>query len=498
MPKRKSRPKARSRRPSASKPSKPSFAIAIMAAGMGTRLKSRLPKVLHEAGGKALVEHVIAAARRVVAPEHIYVIIGHEAEKVRARVANTGVNFILQEPQRGTGHALMVARKPLAGYRHVLVLSGDVPCIRPATIQRLRDFHVKQRAAMTILTAEPPDPTGYGRVIRKQREGKPNAGKQGHEVEAIVEQKALTPAQRTAREINSGIYAFATQPLYTRIRRLGRDNAHHEFYLTDMAAILDRAKQKVVALRAAEAAEVQGVNTRAELAQLDALLRDSKCAELMAAGTTIFRPETCVIDADVETGTDTVIEPFVQLLGRTRIGSDCRIQSYSILRDSEIADGVEIRAGSILDGARVAAGASIGPYAHLRPGSDIGEGARVGNFVETKKARLGRGSKANHLTYLGDADIGDDVNVGAGTITCNYDGADKHGTVIQDGAFIGSDTTLVAPVLVGKGAYVGAGSTVTEDVPADALAVARSRQVVKPDWARKKREAQASSSQQDK
>ncbi|MCI0355445.1 MAG: bifunctional UDP-N-acetylglucosamine diphosphorylase/glucosamine-1-phosphate N-acetyltransferase GlmU [Acidobacteria bacterium] len=460
-----------------------------MAAGLSTRLKSRLPKVLHEAGGKPLLEHVIAAARRVVAPEHIYVIIGYEAEKVRAQVANTGANFILQEPQRGTGHALMVARKQLAPYRHVLVLSGDVPRIRPETIRRLRDFHLKQRAAMTILTAEPPDPSGYGRVIRKQ-----GTGKQGDEVEAIVEQKALTVARKQAREINSGIYAFATQPLYARIRRLTTDNAHREFYLTDMAAILGRARQRVVAMRAPDAAEVLGANTRAELAQLDALLRDAKCAALMESGTTIFRPETCVIDAGVETGADTVIEPFVQLLGNTRIGANCRIRSFSVIRDSEIADGVEVLPGSILDSARVASGASVGPYAHLRPGSEIGEGARVGNFVETKKARLGRGSKANHLTYLGDAEIGDDVNVGAGTITCNFDGVGKHPTVIQDGAFIGSDTTLVAPVLVGKGAYVGAGSTITDDVPADALAVARSRQVVKPGWARKKREAQAAGS----
>jgi bifunctional UDP-N-acetylglucosamine pyrophosphorylase/glucosamine-1-phosphate N-acetyltransferase len=405
MPKRKSRPAVR-------KSSKSNFAIAIMAAGMGTRLKSRLPKVLHEAGGKPLLEHVIAAASRVIPPEHIYVIIGHEAEKVRAQVAGMGVNFVLQVPQRGTGHALMVARKQVAGYRHVLVLSGDVPRIRPETLKRLRDFHLKKRSAMTILTAEPPDPAGYGRVIRRQ----------GDDVDAIVEQKALTAAQKHAREINSGIYAFATQSLYARIRRLKTDNAHHEFYLTDMAAILGRAKQRVVALRAADAGEVLGANTRAELARLDALLRDAKAAELMAAGTTIFRPETCVIDSDVETGTDTVIEPFVQLLGHTRVGSDCRIRSYSVIRNSQIADQVEIRPGCILDDARVASGASVGPYSHLRPGSDIGENARVGNFVETKKARLGRGAKANHLTYLGDADIGDDVNVGAGTITCNYDG----------------------------------------------------------------------------
>jgi bifunctional UDP-N-acetylglucosamine pyrophosphorylase / glucosamine-1-phosphate N-acetyltransferase len=455
------------------------FAIAIMAAGKGTRLKSKHPKVLHQIGGQPLLAYVIEAAKQVADANDIHVIIGHEAERVRAAVADTGVNFVVQQPQRGTGHALLAAREALQPYANVLVLSGDVPLIRPETIRRLRDFHRRKRAAMTVLTAIPKDPTGYGRVVRSQ----------GDDVAAIVEQKALTRAQQSAREINSGIYCFATRPLYAHIAKLKPDNAHHELYLTDMAALLVKAKQRVVATAADRVSEVLGANTIAELVQLDAELRMQKAAALMAAGVTIYRPETSVIDAGVEVGADTILEPFVQLYGATRIGSDCRIRSYSVIADSEIADGVTIRNGSILDQARVARGAIIGPYSHLRPGSDVGEGAHVGNFVETKKARLGKGAKANHLTYLGDAEIGAGVNVGAGTITCNYDGVNKHATVIEEGAFIGSDSTLVAPVRVGKGAYVGAGSCITEDVPADALALGRSRQVTKPGWARARRQA---------
>ena len=455
-----------------------SFAVAILAAGMGTRLKSKHPKVLHQIGGRPLLEYVIEAASAVVPAADVYAIIGHEAERVRAAVDFTGVRFVLQQPQRGTGHALMAARVALQNYDHVLVLSGDVPLIRPETIARLRDFHLSRRAAMTILTAEPPDPTGYGRVVRRVR---------SDAVLAIVEQKALRPEQRRLREINSGIYAFATRPLFAHIDRLTADNAHREFYLTDMAALLTKAKETVVALKAEDTGEVLGVNTRAELARLDARLRERKCAQLMAAGVTIYRPETCLIDSAVEVGADTVIEPFVQLLGGTRVGKDCCIRSYSVIFGSEIGDNVVVRPGCMIEGSRLAAGAVVGPYSHLRPGSEIGEGAHVGNFVETKKARLGKGSKANHLTYLGDAEIGEGVNVGAGTITCNYDGVQKHKTVIEDGAFIGSDTTLVAPVKVGRGSYIGAGSSITDDVPADSLALARARQIVKEGWAAKKR-----------
>ena len=462
------------------------FAIAIMAAGKGTRLKSRHPKVLHRIGGKALLEHVIAAAIQVVPASDVYCIVGHEAGHVTSAVQHTGVKFVLQPEQLGTGDAIKRCRQALAGYDHLLVLSGDVPLIRPETIARLRDFHLAERATMTVLTTVPPEPAGYGRVIRKKRGGKTTS-----EIAAIVEQKALSKDQQSIREINSGIYAFALPPLFADIDQLTTDNPAHEFYLTDMAGILGREKQRVVALPTAEFTEVLGVNSRAELAELDAHLRMKKCSELMAAGATIYRPETCVIDSDVVVGQDTVIEPFVQLLGRTSIGSDCRVRSFSLITDSMLGDAIEVRNGCVISEANVSAGAMLGPYSHLRPGSEIGEGAHVGNFVETKKVRLGKGSKANHLSYLGDADIGAGVNVGAGTITCNYDGVNKHATVIGDGAFIGSDSTLVAPVKVGSGAYVGAASCITEDVPADALAIGRARQIVKPGWAKQKRAARA-------
>jgi bifunctional UDP-N-acetylglucosamine pyrophosphorylase / glucosamine-1-phosphate N-acetyltransferase len=451
-----------------------------MAAGKGTRLKSKHPKVLHEVGGKPLLAHVVAAAAKVIPVASVYAIIGHEAERVRKVLEHTGVNFIVQEPQRGTGHALMCARDSLKDYDHVLVLSGDAPLISPSTIANIREFHLAKRAAMTILSARLNDPTGYGRIIRK--------APASDDVQAIVEQKSLRKGQEKIHEINSGFYAFATRPLFEYIDRLSTDNPHGEFYLTDMADVLKKAKERVVAVETTAPDEILGSNTRAEMVAIDEKLRRAKCLEVMAAGATIFFPSTCVIDSDVEIGPDTTIEPFVQLLGKTRIGGECRIRSYSVISNSEIGDSVLVRPGTIMDEARVASGAIIGPYSHLRPGSEIGENAHVGNFVETKKIRLGKGSKANHLSYLGDAQIGVGVNVGAGTITCNYDGISKHTTVIEDGVFVGSDSTLVAPLTVGKNAYVAAGSCITEDVPADSLALGRSRQVVKKDWAKDKRE----------
>jgi bifunctional UDP-N-acetylglucosamine pyrophosphorylase/glucosamine-1-phosphate N-acetyltransferase len=289
------------------------------------------------------------------------------------------------------------------------------------------------------------------------------------------------------------MYAFRVKPLFENIDKLGTDNPHGEFYLTDIAAVLTKQGEKVSVVRAADSNEILGVNTRAELAELDSILRDKKARELMMLGVTIFRPETCVIDSYVEVAPDTVIEPFVQLLGWTKIGSECRIRSYSVINNSVIGDSVMVRPGCIMEEARVERGAIIGPYSHLRPGSEIGEGAHVGNFVETKKAKLGKGAKANHLTYLGDAEVGAAVNIGAGTITCNYDGVNKHKTVIEEGSFIGSDSTLVAPVKIGKGAYVGAASCITEDVPADAIAIGRGRQVNKEAWAKARREALAKS-----
>jgi len=456
-------------------------AVVIMAAGKGTRLKSRHPKVLHEVGGRLLLEHVIRAAMRVVAPDDIYIIVGHEAERVRKAVAATGVNFILQEPQRGTGHALMVAQKALENYSTTVVLSGDAPLITPETISYLIAFHGSKHAAMTLLSARLQNPTGYGRILRKK------AG--SSEVREIVEEKSANTAQRKIQEINSGIYAFNSKALFKYIGNLKTDNPHSEFYLTDMAAVLGKAKLRVLSVPTNNPHEILGANTRADLAAVDRELRMAKCHELMASGVTIVYPETCLIDSDVLVGSDTIIEPFVQILGNTRIGVDCRIRSYSVISNSVIGDGVLIRPGCVLDGAVVGASAVLGPYSHLRPESRINEGAHVGNFVETKKMVLGKNSKANHLTYLGDAEIGDDVNVGAGTITCNYDGVYKHKTVIEGGVFIGSDTTLVAPVKIAKGAYVAAASCITEDVPADSLALGRARQIIKEGWVRDKRAA---------
>ncbi len=455
--------------------------MAIMAAGKGTRLKSRLPKVLHEVGGKPLLEHVIRAALRIVPTEDVYAIIGYEADRVRAAMEHSGVNYVLQAEQRGTGHALMMAREALAGYDHVIVLSGDAPLITPETIGRLRNFHLEEQAAMTLLTADLENPTGYGRVLRKSE--------RSVEVQAIVEEKAASSAQKKIREINSGFYVFAVKELYSNIGKLSTTNTHREYYLTDMAEVLRKARQRVVAFKTADASEVLGGNTRMELADIDEKMRLAKCRQLMADGVTVFYPATCVIDADVEIAPDTVIEPYVQLLGKTRIGSACRVRSYCVIRDVEIEDGVMVLPGCVMDGARIGTGAVVGPYSRLRPGSEIGEGAHVGNFVETKMIKLGKGSKANHLTYLGDAEIGAGVNIGAGTITCNYDGIAKHKTVIEDGVFIGSDSTLVAPIRVGRGAYVGAASCLTDDVPANSLAIARARQIVKEGWAEEKRAA---------
>jgi bifunctional UDP-N-acetylglucosamine pyrophosphorylase / glucosamine-1-phosphate N-acetyltransferase len=470
-----------------SSPQPPRIAIAIMAAGKGTRLKSKHPKVLHEVGGKPILAHVIATAKQIVPAEDIFVIIGHEAERVREAVGGTGVNFVLQAEQRGTGHALMVAREALSGNGNrndqVVVLSGDAPLITAETVKKLSAFHTVQKAAMTLLSADLDNPYGYGRVIRKAARGRA-------EVQAIVEEQSATPRQKKIREINSGFYAFAAPALYEHIDRLSTKNPHGEYYLTDMAEVFQRARQKVVAIKTEDASEVLGTNTRAEMTVLDVRMRMAKCRALLEEGVTIYYPHTCVIDSDVEVGVDTVIEPFVQLLGKTKIGADCRIRSYSVIGNSILGDRVTVKPGTIMEDSRVGAGAVLGPYTHMRPGSEIGEGAHLGNFVETKKIKLGKGSKANHLTYLGDAEIGEGVNIGAGTITCNYDGVSKHKTVIEDGAFIGSDATLVAPVKIGRRSYVAAASCITEDVPEDALALGRARQSVKEGWARAKRDAQ--------
>ncbi len=453
--------------------------VVILAAGLGTRMKSRRAKVLHRAGGRFLVEHVLRTARTLAPPERIFLVVGYQADQVRAAIGTPGAGFIEQTEQKGTGHAVMAAAEALAGLPGLLViLYGDCPLVRPETLAGLVAAQRTSSAAGAILTAVMDDPTGYGRVLRDA------AGR----VTGVVEQKAAAPEQLAVREANMGLYCYQAAPFWRHIRDLRPDNPAREYYLTDMVEILHRAGHPITAFRIADPREVLGINDRVELAAVDRLLRDRKVRELMLAGVTIEKPETVTIDPDVAIGMDTVVEPFAQLLGATTIGENCRIGACSIVRDSELADEVEVGPFTIIGTSRLESGAQAGPFARLRMENHVAAGAHVGNFVELKKTRLGAGSKAMHLAYLGDADLGPGVNVGAGAITCNYDGSRKHMTRIGAGAFIGSNSTLVAPVEVGEGAYLAAGSVVTDNVPADALAVGRSRQVNKPDWARKRRE----------
>jgi bifunctional UDP-N-acetylglucosamine pyrophosphorylase / glucosamine-1-phosphate N-acetyltransferase len=455
------------------------FAVVILAAGKGARLKSRRPKVLHEVGGKSLLQHVIAAANRIVDPAHTFIVIGHEAERVRKSVEGVGVQFVEQADQRGSGHAVQCALESLRAYDDVLVLSGDVPSIRVETIEKLWNFHRAQNAAMTVLTATSENPAGYGRIVR-QGTGSP-------EIEAIVEQKTLTPEQQSIREVNAGLYAFKAPLLAAHLGKIGADNPQGEIYLTDMAALLREAGHRVVAFETDDPSEVRGVNTIAELVALDAEMRKATAMRLIESGVTIFRPETSVIDPEVAIGPDTVIEPFVQLLGRTRIGAESYVRSYSVIENCTLGSRVIIRQSCVLADSSIADGADIGPFARMRPGCDIGEDVHIGNFVEVKKSKLHKGVKAGHLAYLGDSEIGARTNIGAGVITCNYDGVQKHLTRIGEGVFVGSDSTLVAPISVDDGAYIGAGSCITKPVPGGALAVGRAHQIVKEGWATARR-----------
>ena len=457
----------------------PEIHVVILAAGQGTRMKSARPKVLHPVAGRPMVEHVVETAR-LLSPASVTLVVGHQAEAIQTFLAGRqGVQFARQDPQLGTAHALQQAEPFLAGKTGtLLLLSGDVPLLKATTLRRLLDTHRAAKAAATVVTAMVERPYGYGRIIRV-----------GGRIARIVEERDASPAQRRVREINGGIYAFDLDPLFGALRTIAAKNAQGEYYLTDLIGVYRRRKLPVETVTVDDPGEVRGINTRSELAEVSAIMRQNKNEELMAAGVTIVDPATTYIDPTVEVGPDTVIHPGVVIQGHSKIGSACEIQGYVRIIDSELADRVTINNFCLIVGSRVANGAAIGPFAHLRPACEIGEGAKVGNFVELKKTTLGAGSKANHLSYLGDATIGAQVNVGAGTITCNYDGQRKHQTVIEDGAFIGSDTQLIAPVRVGKGAYIGAGSSITEDVPAGALGIGRGRQSNVEGWVERKKGA---------
>ena len=452
--------------------------VVVLAAGKGTRMKSALPKVLHKAHGLPLIEHVFRAAAPLN-PTSTVVVVGHQAEAVRQALGSRpGLHVAVQEPQLGTGHALLQAETALQGARGtVVLLSGDVPLLRTSTLQQLVERHRQSGAAATVLTAVLEDATGYGRIVRE-----------GGRIAAIVEHKDATPAQREIREMNSGIYAFEIEPLFDALRQIGSSNAQGEYYLPDLVTIYRKRGLVVETVVAEHPAEVFGVNSRVELAEVSAILRHARNEWLMESGVTLMDPESTFIGFDVTIGPDTVLYPNVHLEGHTAVGSNCVIYPGVRVTDSTVEDDVVLNNGCVISESRVRTGARLGPYAHIRPQSDVGEHAHVGNFVELKKTTLGTGSKANHLAYLGDATIGARVNVGAGTITCNYDGKTKNPTIIEDGAFIGSDTQLIAPVRVGKGAYVAAGSSITEDVPADSLAIARGKQVNKEGWVSKRRQ----------
>ncbi|PYU15050.1 MAG: UDP-N-acetylglucosamine diphosphorylase/glucosamine-1-phosphate N-acetyltransferase [Acidobacteria bacterium] len=463
------------------------LAVIVLAAGKGTRLKSSLAKVLHKAGGRTLVEHIVRACEPLKARETV-VVVGHQAEQVAAVVEPLGAVTVLQQPQNGTGHAVQVAKRTLGRAKCALVLPGDAPLVRPETLKAMLAAHHNGNAGATILSAVVADPSGYGRIVRKSETA----------VSAIVEESQLTDEQREINEINSAIYCFSLESLWPALAQVKPNNKHRELYLTDAIAVMSGKGETVLAQVAGDSREVLGCNTRADLAEVDRIFREWKRNALMDAGVTIQLPETVLIDPDVSAGEDTVIEAGVQLLGKTKLGARCSVKTGSVIVDSVIGDDVKVEPHSLIVESRLEDRATVGPFARLRVGTHVKSGARVGNFVETKKAVIGEGAKVPHLTYLGDAKVGAKTNIGAGTITCNYDGFEKHPTTIGRGVFIGSDSVLVAPVRIGDHAYVAAGSTITENVPDDSLGIGRGRQVNKPGWASKKRRELAAALQPKK
>jgi bifunctional UDP-N-acetylglucosamine pyrophosphorylase / glucosamine-1-phosphate N-acetyltransferase len=450
--------------------------VVILAAGLGTRMRSKRAKVLHRVGGRALVEHVLAAAKTITDPANIVVVTGHEAAQVEELLAPQGVSFVRQQSQKGTGDALASCRAKLENAGGTLMLLyGDVPLLAPETLQRLKATQESSGAAAILITTTLADPTGYGRVIvdDKQR------------VTAIVEHKNCTPAQRGIHVINSGIYCFKADTLWLHLGEIQPNPESGEYYLTDMAEILTRHGHLVTAMHIPDPDELLGINTKVELADADRVLRERKCRELMLAGVTIERPETVTIDVDVRVGADTVIEPYARLLGSTEIGEDCRVGAGAIIQSCTLQPGSAVEPYTIMNRSNLASGSQVGPFARLRFDVNVQQDAKIGNFVELKAATIGKGSKAQHLAYLGDTVVGEDSNIGAGTITCNYDGEKKHPTKIGDRAFVGTNSTLVAPLEIGNEAYIAAGSVITDNVPAEALAFGRERQVNKPGRAKK-------------
>lgn len=454
---------------------KQELVAVILAAGKGTRMKSALPKVLHTVGGKPMLSHVLAAAKGA-GVERSLAVIGFGGDEVQATLGPV-VEYVVQAEQLGTGHALMQTQPLLEGFRgRLLLLCGDTPLLQTSTLKELIGFHQGRGAAATVLTAIPANADGYGRILR---------GPDGR-VEGIVEQKDASPDQRAIREINTGIYCFDAEPLFGALAGLSRNNAQGEYYLTDVLSILARQGKNVEAMPVADFQETLGINSRLQLAEAETILRRRKLNELMEAGVTVMDPNSTFVDAGVVIEADTILYPFTWIEGDTRIGRNCRIGPNSRIADSRLGDSVSLHF-SYAHECELADRVTVGPYVHLRPQTRLDPDVKIGNFVEIKNSQVGRGSKVPHLSYIGDTDIGFGVNIGSGTITVNYDGKKKHRTVIGDEAFIGCNTNLVAPVTVGEGAYVAAGSTITKDVPPRALGVGRARQMNIAGWVEKKK-----------
>ncbi len=450
--------------------------VVILAAGLGTRMKSGLTKALHPIAGMPLVQHVLNAASGMD-PEKIILVLGHQANRVREAVGNYRAEFVLQEKQLGTGHAVQQAREAVAGLPGpVMILCADTPLLTGETLRAVNELHQKSRAAVTLVTARVENPFGYGRVVR---------GKGG--VLRVIEEKDASAAEKKIREVNAGIYCFDRDFLLASLTQLGKNNAQGEYYLPDTIALARKKKRAVAALLCRDTDEVMGVNSRYDLSRAEAVMRWRVNRRWMLEGVTMIDPGTTFVGAEVALARDVVLYPNVRIEGKTTIGDGCVIYPGSRIVDSVLASSVTVKDCSVIEESNIDSGASIGPFAHLRPGAVIGEAARIGNFVEVKKSKIGAGSKANHLSYVGDAIIGRDVNIGAGVITCNYDGYEKHRTVIEDDVFVGSDAQLVAPVTVGRGALIAAGATITHDVPPDALAISRVPQTIREGFASHRR-----------
>lgn len=446
------------------------LAAVVIAAGQGKRMHSQRAKVLHELGGRALIEHVLAALAPL-RPDPLVVVVGHQADRVRQLLGDK-VTTVLQKEQLGTGHAVLQAKAALRGFDgDVLVLCGDVPLLRTETLAELVLAHRESDAKATVLSVRVEDPSGYGRIVRDRGEGRLG----------IVEDADADAEQRQIDEINTGTYCFDAAFLFRSLSQLGRENAQREYYLTDLVEVASK-RSAASCLMLEDEDEAMGINTRADLARAESILQDRLIAHWLDSGVTFLDPATALLSAGTIIGAETVIGPYVRLDGATVIGEGCVLEGSSHLRDTRVGDGVLLRWGVVADGASIGNGAKVGPFAHLRPQADLGEQVHIGNFVEVKKSRIGARTKANHLTYIGDAEVGEDSNLGAGLITCNYDGFDKHRTVIGDRVQIGSDTQLVAPVRVGNDSYIAAGSTITKDVEPGSLAYNDKPQRERPGW----------------